>query len=542
MGGLDPLKAQSFTNQDYYDQLQQSITSGTPLSFSTLRKIQELVYSGTFKDNAGDVVEYTFNRPDKEKLPMTFTATNLVNMKPGYYRIQAFSEDALKYDGEDLAGDGSNIKGIIGPRYISGYRFESEKTDPEDSKNNGGRWLHFLETDMEHSTIHTYGQLLSKISAVDAKKEGGTSDRDQIAHKAMRGNIEILPADFDPSSIFQFVDASGADSYIRYNIKTQGLQLWARPGTSEISAETGTHEFGRTELVESTPSTAEGYTNAESPGKWDNKFRLEDIGGAATTIRVRHTTAENWDDMVSENLKTNYVCIDRNHRYRITCHTDNEMVEIGDHYTTDGLNGIQDTKWLLQPVGIREEWPYNQMPLRVEVQKGGVKNQQLTGAALTATENEDPYYYGSLYVPFDTRLSNTTDAAFTFTGKTDESTRQVTMSSVSQMNNMGNPQYVPSEWPVVIRTSSPLTSSIDEDGNTITTCNDGTPIKTHVNLYLPNNEPTTSGLTENFAKIKLKGSYLERSLTTADIPDIATDGVSPSKAVMVFGHAQAYRQ
>ena len=371
VGGLQPLVAQNFTNVDYYDQLQQSIASGTPLSFSTLRKIQELVYGGTFYKKDGiTVVAEGSDRPAASELPMTFKSTNLVNMTPGYYRIKAFSEDALNTDGEDLAGDGSNIKGIVGPRYISGYRFESEKTDQYDEKNSGGRWLHFLETDMTSSTIHTYGNLLTKIGEVDTQK-GGTSDRDQISHPAMRGNIEILPADFDPSSIFQFTKATSATSgYEVYRLGTQGLKLWARPGTSEVDATTGTHQFGRTELVESTPSAAEGYGTAGI--NWSQDFRLADIGGAAMTLRTLKQETGNWDADVAVNLKTNYVCIDRNHRYRITCHTDNEMVEIGDHYTTDGLNGIQDTKWLLQPVGTKEEWPYNEMPLRVEVQKGGV--------------------------------------------------------------------------------------------------------------------------------------------------------------------------
>lgn len=491
VGGLDPLKAQSFTNQDYYDQLQQSIASGTPLSFSTLRKIQELVYSGTFKDNAGNEVESATPR-SSISLPMTFESANLLNMKPGYYRIQAFSEDALNYDGEDLRSDGDVTKddvGIVGPRYISGYRFKSETEDPDDTNNDGGRWLHFFETDMEHASIRTFADLKA---AINKASTDGKTERDWFSHKAMRGNIEILPADFDPSSIFQF---ASANSFNRYVICTQDMDVHARPGGTEGTGKT----FGKTELNQKGSTPATGF---------DNRFRLDDIGGAAITLRTfsSEPTAAGWDDDVVKNLTTNYVCIDRNHRYRITCHTDNEMEETGDHYTTDGLNGIQDTKWLLQPVGIREEWPYNQMPLRVEVQKGGVKNQLLTGTALTATENEDPYYYGSLYVPFDTRLSNTTDAAFTFTGKTDESTSQVTMSSVSQMNNMGNPQYVPAAWPVILRTSLPSKS---QDGS-----------KHYVNMYLPYDAPQEV----DKKAITLQGEYLEQKLS---------DG--GDKTVMVFG-------
>ena len=514
VGGLDPTKAQTFTNTDYYSQLQQSIANNTALDFATLRKIQELVYSGTFyKSDGTTVVNPEDDRPTGTDLPMKFVAENLVNMKPGYYRIEAFSEEALNTDGNDLSGTG--VKGIVGPRFISGYRFESEKTDPNDATNNGdantkGRWLHFHETDMSHSTIHTYADLKAKIQALH---DAGHTERDVFNHTAMDGNIEILPADFDPSSIFQFSEAT-SDTYKRYTISTQGLELHARPGGTEGNAS----PFGKTELNEAGSTLATGF---------DDKFRLEDIGGAATTIRVRQyelggtkdgKTLSGWDDIVAENLKTNYVCIDRNHRYRITCHTDNEMVEIGDHYTTDGLNGIQDTKWLLKPVGIREQWPYNEMPLRLEVHQGGVKNQELSEVqGLKDASNKDTYYYGSLYVPFDTRLANTTDAAFTLTSTPTAATTTVTMQSVSQLNNMGNPQYVPAEWPVIIRTGNAKSITLlNQDAS-------GYATRYYVNMYLPNDAPVTdAALTANRATITLGGKYLEQSITTSD-------------RVMVFG-------
>ena len=527
VGGIDPVKAQNFTYADYYQQLQQAVNSGTTLDFATLAAIQKVVYSGTFYQSDGTtVVSYTDPRPTGTNLPMRFVSTNLVNMKPGYYRIQAFSEEALNLDGRDLVGNSSNIKGVTGPRYISGYRFDSAKSDNNDTKNNGGRWLHFFETDMAHSDIHTYADLKAKITAAH---NTGQTDRDMFDHPAMSGNIEILPADFDPSSIFQFEKAETGETYDRYNIKTQGLTLWARPGSSENDATAGTHEFGRTELVQSTPSTAEGYNSNSDHGGWDNCFRLEDIGGAATTIRLRKMADENWDKMVAENLKTNYVCIDGKHRYRVTCHKDNEMVEIGDHYTTDGINGIQDTKWLLQPVGIREQWPFNEMPLRLEVHQGGVKNQDATEPELSAADNQDPYYYGSLYVPFDTRLGATTDAAFTLTTTPLATAKTVTMQSVSQINGMGNAQFIPAGWPVVIRSNIAKNSVTlkNQDGSNYAT-------RHYVNLFLPNDAPTAeSALSEEKAKITLRGSYLERTLTAADLGVSA--GSEATKTVMVFG-------
>lgn len=548
VGGLEPVVANTFANRQLANRLKEYVEDeNLTREYSVLNAARELVYSGTFYRSSGSVITNDQPRPSAataaagidngpSELPLRFESTNLVNMKPGYYRIRAFSQKALDIDGRDLRGDQNATTddvGIVGPRYISGYRFESEKTDPRDPNNNGGRWLHFFETDQEYSTIHTFGQLKDVIKKAD---DAGVSDRDQFDHVAMRGNIEILPVEYDPSSIFHFTKYESSETYDRYLIGTQGLKLWARPGTSETGATVGTHEFGRTELVEETPSAAEGYNGEANAGNWDNKFRLEDIGGAAMTIRLRKTTADDWDDMVAENLKTNYVCIDRNHRYRITCHTNNEMVEIGDHIDQgDALNrsyAIQDTKWLLQPVGIKTDWPYNQMPLRVEVQEGGVKDANLTGDALTSDSNKDKYYYGSLYVPFDTRLGSTVDAAFTMTNtpKGDAGSQSVAMQAVSQLNGMGNPQYIPAEWPVVIRTNSPKSVTLEnQGGGTYAT-------KHYVDLYLPYDEPQ-SALDKEREKILLQGKYLEQTLTGTDAEGLVQtpplDG--SGKRVMVFG-------
>jgi len=537
VGGLAPAKALQFTNQEYYNQLKTAVEGGAAPDFGTLKDIQNLVFDGTFKDNLGNVVAETADRPAAERLPMTFTSTNLVNMQKGYYRIRAFSQKPLDIDGNDMSKTG--IKGITGPRYVSGYRFESEKIDnptpPHDT--DGGRWLHFLETDMAHSDIHTYADLKTKIDAVNTAVSGSTTlsddekaalkDRDVFDHTAMHGNIEILPADFDPSSIFYFSEVPTADnesqSYTRYTVGTQGLQLRARAGGTQAVAGTIDADCGHTELVTDDKTLKEGY---------DYRFRLADIGGTAVTLRTIKTLTDGghtWDDVVSDNLKTNYVCIDRHHRYRITCHTDNEMVEIGDHSDGKGTYGIQDTKWLLQPVGIHEDWPYNEMPLRVEVHKGGVKNCRLeVEAELKAVYNRDNYYYGSMYVPFDTRLGNTADVAFTLTGAPTVGTTtdpgSVTMASVSQLNEMGNPLFVPAAWPVVIRTAN-ASNSVTLKNQKVGEADPTTYATRHyVNLYLPNATPTTivGAIDGSDPVIKLKGEYLEQTITT-------------DKHVMVFG-------
>ena len=341
----------------------------------------------------------------------------------------------------------------------------------------------------------------------------------------MAGNIEILPADFDPSSIFQFESVSDGDAFgrERYTLKTQGMNVVAKPEAAASAV---------TRMVDS-----EGLTTFLSANTdFKEKFRVDDIGGTGIALRMRRynngdevngKTLDGWDDMITQNLQTNYLCIDPDSRYRVTILHDNEMTEIGDH-NTNGLNGIQSTVWLLQPVGVKEEWPYNQMPLRVEVNKGGVKNQALEGDALTAVANQDNYYYGTLYVPFDTRIGRTTDAAFTMVTNPsvdDSGSGKVTMASVSQYNDMGNPQYVPADMPVVLRTDKPGTFvQKNQDGTTYATRN-------YIDMYLPysSRAGVTVSVNEN-----LKGEYLEQQLSNTGLTkDPGASTTAPK--VMVFG-------
>lgn len=532
VGGLKPDIANRFENQTLYQTLQQYRstyrTDPSVLDFHTVDRARELVYGGHFYKRGGTGNPYnvellaTDPRPtDNNEMPLKFVSNNLVPLTQGYYRIVAFSRDALDKDGEDL--DGTGVTGIQGPRYISGYRFQSEKEyegyegSPTKTLQSGSRWLHFIETDEEHTTHKTFEELNAKIRSLDGSQH---YERDIEPHPAMRGNIEILPAEYDPSSIFYFTPADvGGDSYDRWNISTQGLRLRGRAGGRQGVDAT----YGVTKLVEPTAAAETGY---------DDHFRINDIGGTAFTMRLRKyaigdtkegtsTVLSSWDDIVAENLKTNYLCIDANHRYRITIHKDNEMKEIGDGYAegseywklSDINYGIQDTKWLLQPVGVRTEWPYNEKPLSVRVNKGGQKPDTSTGKGLPGAENEDKNYYASLYVPFDTRLAKTVDAAFTNT-REELSQYGMLMQSVSQLNNMGNPQFIPAAWPVVLRTSQPVTSITREDGTTMAS-------SPHVDLYLPNTAPTS--IPEGYEKINLYGSYLERELTATDITALTND-------------------
>ena len=467
VGGISPTRvAANFNYQDYYDQLRTAKENGTTLDFSTLRKIQETVYDGTFKQADGTTVAEGTERASVT-LPLTFVSTNLVNMTDGYYRIAGFSTAQLNAAEKAHATEGH--EGIQGQRYISGYRFKSEETNSKP--------LRFFETTKDAATIHTFADLAAATPFT--------------AEAPLQGNIELLPADFDPSSIFR-IQPTGAAAYNKYTLSTQGLNV-------QVSA-------GNAATMSSDAGTA---------------LRLDDIGGAAVTLRYFDGTpaSNEWDASVVTNLQTNYLT-STGDSYSISMAADNELNETND--------GIQDTKWCLQPVGVHEEWPYNEMPLRVEVQKGGVKNYALTGADLTAPENQDNNYYGTLYVPFDTRLSNTTDAAFTLTKDpeawgTTTAPDKVTMASVSRLNEMGNPQFVPANWPVVLRTSDASNKvKMVNEGHTEESPNVYINERHYVNMYIPNVTPTVieGALTD----IKLSGQYLEQTLSEGS-----------DKTIMVFG-------
>ncbi len=473
VGGISPARvAANFNYQDYYDQLKTAKASGTTLDFSLLRKIQETVYDGTFKNASGATVAEGTERANVT-LPLTFVSTNLVNMTDGYYRIAGFSTAQL--NAYEKAHATTGHEGIQGQRYISGYRFKSEL--------DGSKPLRFFETTKDNATIHTFADLDAATPFT--------------AEAPLQGNIELLPADFDASSIFRFA-GNKTNGVVRYTFSTQGLNVQGSVGATSMSTAAGTN------------------------------FRLDDIGGATVTLRTLSTepTGSAWDTEVVNTIKTNYLTSNGD-GYSISMAADNELNE-----TTDG---IQDTKWLLQPVGIHEDWPYNEIPLRVEVNKGGVKNYALTGDDLTAPENQDNNYYGTLYVPFDTRLSNTTDAAFTLTKDPEDvgtttTPGKVTMASVSRLNDMGNPQFVPAAWPVVLRTSDASNKvKLVNEGHTEETPNVYINERHYVNLYIPNITPTV--ITGALDEIKLSGQYLEKKLTTTDL-SVANLNY---KTIMVFG-------
>ena len=480
VGGLEPLIAQNFSNMELHTQLKEYIDN--PLmerEYSVLNRARKLVYTGKFYKRSGGELEASDPRPTAaEDLPVTFVPENLVQMKEGYYRIRGFSTDKLKA--------AETASGVYGPRYVSGYRFASEVTN--------NKPLRYFETDQKNATIHTFGALT------------GFSDA------PLQGNIELLPVEYDASSIFRFEALTDANS----GVASDAFGRWVF-GSQDLRVQVvGTP-------AENTPATTKMAAGTGTP------FRLDDIGGATVTLRTLNGVPTNadathtWDAdenyNVSKNIQTNYLTSNgsnNNSAYSLVVGADNELNQTE---TTD----IQDTKWMLQPIGIRTSWPFNQTPLRVEVKKGGKDK----------TDKDDKYYYGSLCVPFDSRLGKTTDAAFTLVREMTGQSGTITMPSVSQYNGMGNPQYVPATWPVVMRTNQPGSVQMKNSDNS-----DYGGTRYYVDMYLPYTSPQT--VSKASLNPLLMGEYLERTLDNTYMTGKTSGFTEPitsltGKTIMVFG-------
>ena len=480
VGGLEPLIAQNFSNMELHTQLKEYIDN--PLmerEYSVLNRARKLVYTGKFYKRSGGELEASDPRPTAaEDLPVTFVPENLVQMKEGYYRIRGFSTDKLKA--------AETASGVYGPRYVSGYRFASEVASSKP--------LRYFETDQKNATIHTFGALT------------GFSDA------PLQGNIELLPVEYDASSIFRFEALTDANS----GVASDAFGRWVF-GSQDLRVQVvGTP-------AENTPATTKMVAGTGTP------FRLDDIGGATVTLRTFNSVPTNDDDGhtwdsdaangVSKNIQTNYLTSNgsnNNSAYSLVVGADNELNQTE---TTD----IQDTKWMLQPIGIRTSWPFNQTPLRVEVKKGGKDK----------TDKDDKYYYGSLCVPFDSRLGKTTDAAFTLVREMTGQSGTITMPSVSQYNGMGNPQYVPATWPVVMRTNQPDSVQMKNSDNS-----DYGGTRYYVDMYLPYTSPQT--VSKASLNPLLMGEYLERTLDNTYMTGKTSGFTEPitsltGKTIMVFG-------
>ena len=285
-------------------------------------------------------------------------------------------------------------------------------------------------------------EALRTVSTFSSLASGFTSSA------AAAGNIEILPVEYDAASIFHVAGSAG-----QFRLKTQGLE-------------------------------AAGHTMTASGG---TSFYMEDIGGTCVTVR----TENDW-------AVASYLNYDPS--------SNQYDVKTGGAELAEATDGTQYTKWMLQQAGTLTDAQHNQMPLRLEVNRGGKVSNE-AGAA------DDEHYYATLYVPFDVRIGSSADQAYTGISDPAAGATTMTLTSVSGLTQKGNSQFVPAAWPVVIQAMYAYTEGSVQEGMTA---------KNYIALNLPNTSPETGLPTVVEAGIKLEGQYLEQTLGT-------------TKTVHVFG-------
>lgn len=215
----------------------------------------------------------------KKAQQIVHNKANLVQLKKGYYRIKAMSDEALTaYEADKTQYSGT--------RYASAFLTKSELS--EDGKSSALP-LNFWATLADNQGDLNYSDLPA----------------DQLNQSF---NRELLAAEYDPSSIFYFVptltEGETVSDQTKWTVSSQGINI-------------------------------------------NNIPYIDDIGGTLFTMRS------------GTDMKTGYLnCSPDTKRFALNTGTNNELHEKYD---------IQDTKWLLQPVG---DQGYA-MPLKFETLDGG---------------------------------------------------------------------------------------------------------------------------------------------------------------------------
>lgn len=235
----------------------------------------------------------------------------------------------LSSDG--LARYESDKTAIKGTRYATGYLTDSELTARVTADENGEEVRTAVPLNLRTTTADSLGTLLASDLP------------DSEFYRSF--NTEMTPAEYDPASIFHFapVEASAEDGSkitntdrLHWTVSTQGLYL--------------KNDF--------TMTTEE------------DTVRIDDIGGTVFTLRRGY------------DMKVGYM----------HCSPDSMRFVVNTYGTElHEKDAVQDTKWLLQPVGT--DTGNNEMPLKISTLDG-----------------QDGKYYATLCVPYDVALPATATA------------------------------------------------------------------------------------------------------------------------------------
>ncbi len=258
------------------------------------------------------VVDGTANYADMLAVQeIVYDDDNIVKYEPGYYRLHSQP----------------GVSGISPVRYASGYLHDIEKTAVT-----GGIPMHFYSKEGVSTTFGASGL-----------KDGYTET------PATRGDVPIVPTEYDPSTIFYFGGTGTKEGNPRSAMQTQGLYVAANAN--------GDANEGRTTSKKQRAVMSDDINDTIT-------FSIMDIGGAVLLIHDGAAPATrrylNYDQSVADSI------------YDLRFYHESP---------TD------DAKWCMQPVQKEGEANTNEMPLLLTTNNGG-----------------RGYYYATFYAPFDVLL------------------------------------------------------------------------------------------------------------------------------------------
>ena len=296
---------------------------------------------------------------------IVYNDANIVSYEPGYYRLH----------------NQPGVSSISPVRYASGYLHDIEKTAVS-----GGIPMHFYSKEGVTTTFSGLG--------------GGYTSTN-----ATRGDIPVIPTEYDPSTIFYFAGTGTLEGNYRSTMQTQGLYVAANANGDGANGTT-TSKKQRAVMSENIEDTI--------------TFSIMDIGGAVLLIHDGATPAVrrylNYDQSKADSIY--------DLRYYHEPPTD-------------------DAKWCMQPVQKEGEANTNEMPLLLATNNGG-----------------SGYYYATFYAPFDVLLPDDKpgvggDADTTYNAYICKKWyyEGVNPSPVPASGSYEEGKFVPAGTPVIIRTT-----------------------------------------------------------------------------------------
>jgi len=381
---------------------------------------------------------------------LVYNFENTVPFATGYYRLHS----------------PLGISGIDPVRYVSGYTHKTELTG---------------DGELTHSAIpmHFYEENSERIRTFTDLKTGF------IPSHATRGDLQILPVERDPASIFYFEKIYDQDRYNLSYIGTQGLFVKGEKGPVAIDTSTTPHSVDNADpnLEDDGKRPAALMTTEKAEA---TQLFVMDLGGGVLLIH------DNVTDLGRRYLK--YLSYDYSNDT-----PDNSTIydmKLTNHTHTD------HAKFCMQPVQDTDTKGVNEMPLKVNLNKGG-----------------DGYYYASFCAPYDVLLTDDEKDAAYICRVWD--TEILHLKKVGKYNTeangcpedyRGSNQFVPAGTPVIIRSTN-----------------------TSISMALPTTEPSTT-LANNYKKSLAEdgvgnlftGTYLEQLLaeeTDESESDVYTFGL-----------------